>query len=429
MLFNNIAILDDDFEYRENQYVGVSQGSIAYIGNEKPEEDYGEVYNGKGKLLLPGMVNAHAHAPMTLLRGYAENLPLDRWLNDLVFPFEALITDESAYPATLLAIAEMLRFGTVSFTDMYYFSDARAQAVIESGIKCNMSHGFICFDDVDYKTTATYTINEELIKRYHNVAEERLKIDLCLHAEYTTTPTIVRTLAESAKEHDLNIHIHLSETKSEHEECKQRHSGMTPTQYFDSLGVFDQPTTAAHCVWLDRCDYPILAKKGVTVASCPASNAKLGSGVANEPAFFDAGVRIALGTDGVASNNNHNMFKDMYLLTLIRKAVDCTPIGMTPRKALRAATQNGAVSQGRYDTGVIAVGNKADLMVLDIDVPWMYPVTDMLRNVVYSAQGSDVCLTMVDGKVLYRDGNYPTIDVEKAAFETQRYRDAIVAAL
>lgn len=429
MLFSRIGILDEDFGYRADRYVGVENGRIVYIGLEEPERDFGEVYDGRGKLLMPGMFNAHAHAPMTLLRGYAENKALDAWLNEQVFPFEAKINDERAYPATLLAIAEMLRFGTVSFSDMYYHSDARARAVGESGIKCNMCEGLLDFNDEDYRTTDAYQLNERLIREYHNAFKGRLKVDLCLHAEYTTTPTFVRTVAESAKEHDLNMHVHLSETRSEHEECKQRHGGMTPAAYFADLGVFDQPTTAAHCVWIEADDFSILADKGVTVATNPVSNLKLGSGIADEPAITAAGIRLALGTDGVASNNNHNMFKDMYLLSLVHKGVNHDPVGMDPRYVLKVATRNGALSQSRPDTGLLAEGMCADLIVLDMDVPWMSPVTQTERNIVYSAQGSDVVLTMVDGKVLYRDGEYLTIDVERAMYDTQRARDAIVSEL
>jgi len=429
MLFSDISLLDENFDYREHCYVGVRDDEIAYVGQVRPDEDFGEVYPGRGRVLMPGMYNAHAHAPMTLLRGYAENKALDAWLNEQVFPFEAKITDEFAYPATLLAIAEMLRFGTVSFSDMYYLSDARARAVGESGIKCNMSEGLTCFQDVPYQDTDAYALNERLIRDYHGAFDGRLKIDLCLHAEYTTTPTFSRTVAESAKEHDLNMHIHLSETMKEHEECKQRHGGKTPAAYFDELGVFDQPTTAAHCVWIEGDDFRILSERGVTVATNPVSNLKLGSGIADEPALRRAGIRVALGTDGVASNNNHNMFKDMYLLSLVHKGVSHDPVGMSPVDALRVATLNGALAQSRDRCGCIAEGNKADLVVLDVDVPWMYPVTDMRCNLVYSAQGSDVVLTMVDGKVLYRDGVFPTIDVERACSETQRARDRIVAEL
>lgn len=429
MLFSDITLLDEDFICREHRYVGVRDGIIVYIGMAAPSEDYGEVYEGTGRLLIPGLVNAHSHAPMTLLRGYAENLALDEWLNTRIFPFEAKMTDEDVYPATLLAIAEMLRFGTTSFSDMYYHSDARARAILESGIKCNMCHTVLDFENNPYCLKDDAALNTGLIEHYHGANGGRLLIDMGLHAEYTSNPTTVETFAQATKELGLRVQVHVSETAKEVEECKQRHDGKTPPRYLADLGLFDSPTTAAHCVWLEGDDFDLLADKDVTVATCPVSNAKLGSGVADEPALRKAGVRVAIGTDSVASNNNLNMFKDATAFALMARAAWHTPIGITPAQVLRCATENGALSQGRTDTGAIALGKRADLAVLDISVPWMAPVTDMLNNLVYSAQGSDVVLTMVDGEVLYRDGEYPTIDVERAMAETSAARERILARL
>jgi len=429
MLFTNITLLDENFEIKRDQFVGTKNDRIAYIGDTEPQDNYGEKYDGAGKLLMPGLFNAHAHVPMTLLRGYAENLPLDRWLNEKVFPFEAKITDETARQATDLAIAEMLKFGTVSFTDMYYFSEARAEAILESGMKANISYGMLSFDDRPYQENDAYAVNEMLLKNYHNAGDERLKVDFCVHAEYTNTEKVIRGISESAKEHGVQLHIHLSETAKEHEECKQRRNGMTPAAFFDSCGAFDVPVTAAHCVHLEGDDFTILKNGGVTVASCPASNMKLASGFANIPRMLEQGLRVAVGTDGVASNNNHNMFKDLYLFAILSKGYYQDPTVVGPVQTLQCSTRNGALSQGRADAGVIAEGMKADMIVLNIEGPHMHPVTDLINNMVYSAEGSDVCLTMVDGKVLYRNGEYPTIDVERAIYETQKATDAITAGL
>lgn len=429
MLLSNIGILDENFECHKGFYLGIKEDKIDYIGTVKPDEDYGEVYDGTNRLVMPGMYNAHAHVPMTLLRGYAENLPLDRWLNEKVFPFEALITDETAKPATDLAIAEMLRFGTVSFTDMYYFSEVRAQSVIDSGIKANISHGMLSFDDKPYEENQAYPVNEMLVRDYHNAASERLKVDFCVHAEYTNTEKVIRGIAESAKSHQVRMHIHLSETEKEHLECKERRNGLTPAAFFAECGVFDVPTTAAHCVYVEESDMEIFLDKNVTVASCPASNMKLASGFAPVAQFLSKGVNLALGTDGVASNNNHNMFKDLYLFSLVAKGNTLDPTVISPMDALKCATIKGARSQGRTDCGVLTEGNKADLIVLDIGLPHMNPVSDMRSNLVYSAEGSDVVLTMVDGKVLYKDGEYKTIDIERALYEAQKGTDSIKAGL
>ena len=428
MLFEHIDYLDENFEVKKDAFIGVKDGKIAYIGTEKPEEDFGEIYNGKHGLMMSGFVNAHSHAPMTLLRGYGENLPLDRWLNEKIFPFEDKLTDNAIAASTTLACAEMIRFGTVSFSDMYFFSQTMAKSILDSGMKCNLSRGLTVFSDQDYEQLEAYKDNVDLLKNYQNAGNGRLKIDLCIHGEYTTTPKVVKALAKHAKSENVNVHIHLSETKKEHEECKQRH-GKTPAKYFADLGLFDQPTTAAHCVWVEDEDIELFKKYGVTVACNPVSNMKLASGFAPIPKMLEKGVNIALGTDGCASNNNLNIMQDLYLFALLYKGVTGDPTVVTPKQALMAATLNGFKSQGRMDSGKIAVGQKADIIVINTDVPNMYPATDIACNLVYSAQGNDIKLTMVDGKVLYKDGEYLTIDIERAKAQTQMHTDAILQQL
>lgn len=428
MLFRNIDLLDENFALQRGQYVGVKDGVIAYIGDTAPAEDYGASYDGRHRLLLPGFFNVHSHAPMTLLRGYAENLPLQRWLNEKVFPFEDKLSDESAYYGTLLAIAEMLASGTVSFTDMYFFLDGMTKAILESGIKCNLSRGLTVFDDSDYEQTAAYQDNLRLLDEWNGANGGRLLADLCIHGEYTSTPKVVEAVAAQAKARGARMHIHLSETQAEHEECKQRH-GMTPAAYMQARGVFDVPATAAHCVWLEGEDVDILKAHGVTVACCPASNLKLASGYADIPRMLDMGINVALGTDGAASNNNLNILQDLYLFGVVYKGFYRDSTLITPAQALYAATRAGALSQGRTDTGRLAVGCRADLCVINTDTPQFTPMTDAACNVVYAAQGADVRLTMVDGEVLYRDGAYTTIDIEKVKAEAQRHTDAILRSL
>ena len=294
--------------------------------------------------------------------------------------------------------------------------------------KCSLSRGLTVFDGSDYEDTLAYRDNLDLLKNYNGAGDGRLKIDLCIHGEYTSSPKVVEAVARHAKETGSRVHIHMSETKTEHEACKARH-GMTPAAYFEAHGLFDQPTTAAHCVWLEDGDFEILKRKGVSVAACPVSNMKLASGFAPVPRMMEMGINVGLGTDSAASNNNLNMMQDLALFALLYKGSTGDPTVITPAQALRAATQNGAIAQGRTDSGVIREGARADLVVLDIDQPWMTPTIDLLTNVIYSAQGSDVCLTMVDGKVLYRDGEYTTIDIEKVKYETQKETDAILAQL
>lgn len=448
ILFCDIDLLSASGQVTPHSYVGVCDGVIDYVGIDDPEkkafsalsspqEEVGDAqapyevrFDGHGKIVMPGLYNAHSHVPMTLLRGRGDNMALDAWLNEAIFPFEALITDKDAYYATLAGIAEMLRFGVVSCTDMYYNSEARAQAIIESGFKCNLGHSVLDFDpNISYDAIPEAVKNQDLIRQFHGAANGRLLVDFNLHAEYTSTRKVACGLAQAAKEQGVRMQVHVAETASEVEGCKERHQGMTPVEYLADCGIFDVPATAAHCVWLTDKDRAILAEKNVFVATCPASNAKLGSGIADVMAMREAGITVALGTDGVASNNAHNMMRDMYLLALMQRAQNCTPLGLRAGEVIEIATLNGALSQGREKCGDIVVGNKADLVVLNADTPWMVPADDKAAAVVYSAQGSDVVLTMVDGEVLYRDGEYLTIDIERALYEVQDSRRRIVSQL
>ncbi len=434
MLFADISILDENFDYRPHQWVGVADGKIAYVGDAAPQAsqeggmpDFGETYDGTGKLLMPASYNAHAHAPMTLLRGYAENLPLQAWLNDMVWPFEAKMTPQDNYWGTLLACAEMARYGTVGFSDMYYCTDERVEAITQAGLKANLCEGLLAFEPKPYADYPICAKNEELVAKHHGAADGRILIDYNIHAEYTSNPQVCADIAAIAKEKGLRIHLHASETKSEHEECKQRHDGLTPIRYFESLGVLDVPVTAAHCVWVDEGDIEILADRGVFVACNPASNMKLGSGFAPIPAMLERGVNVCLGTDGMASNNNLDLFQELYLMALVYKGAALVPAVVAPKQVLAAATRVGALSQGREDCGLVKQGMKADVCVLDVTGPSWAPMTDPLVNVVYAGHGSDVVLTMADGQVVYRDGQWPGIDVERAKAEVEASTRRIMA--
>lgn len=429
MLFKNIMLLDENLQARENQYVGILGEKIAYIGEEMPGEDFGEVYEGKGKLLMSGFFNAHAHTPMTLLRGYGENMALADWLNQRIFPFENQLTGEDIYYGTLLGIGEMLRYGTVSASDMYYCGEEMARAIEESGMKNNLSLGVVCFDDSDFRDLPRYHEIQQVYAAHNGGGNGRLKMDMCIHAEYTSTPKVVRQLAEYCKELGARVHIHLSETASEHDQCKERHQGQTPAAYFNAMGLFENPTLAAHCVWLDDEDFDILKEKGVTVASCPVSNLKLASGVCNVPRLLEMGIHVALGTDSAASNNNLNLMEDLKVFSIVHRGKYYDPTLITPEQALTAATKTGALAQGRSDTGSLQVGNRADLLVMDIDVPNMQPIHSLINNVVYAANGGDIVLTMVDGKVLYQNGEYRTIDMEKVVYQVEKSRRRILSQL
>ena len=429
MLFEDITILDEELEVKEHMYVGVKDSFIDYIGESRPQEDYGEVYDGRGRLLMSAFYNAHSHHPMTLLRGYGENLSLSDWLNKRIFPFEDRLYPDAVYYGTLLGMAESIRFGIVSSSDMYYFCEDIARAVMESGAKSNISRSIVFFGDGSMKNDERYIEAENLIKNFHGADDGRILVDACIHAEYTNTETSMREVAELAKKYGVNMQIHISETEAEHRECKERHGGRTPVQLCNDLGVFDTSTTAAHCVWVEEEDMDILAEKGVTVASCPVSNLKLASGICNVPALMKKGISVAIGTDSVASNNSLNFIEEMKFFALLNKAAHYDPTLITPKETLHAATYAGALAQGRHDCGRLKEGCHADLIVLDISKPYMSPVHDLTTNLIYSAAGTDVILTMCDGRVLYRDGLFLTIDIEKTIAEVNAACGSILSKL
>jgi 5-methylthioadenosine/S-adenosylhomocysteine deaminase len=365
---------------------------------------------------------------MTLLRGYGEGLPLDRWLTERVYPFEDKMTDEDAYWASLLGIAEMLASGVTSFSDLYNFCESIGEAVKISGIRANLSRGLVSFDGGALRDSFRFAETARLIDNWHGAENGRILVDASIHAEYTSHEGFVRDLAAYAKERGVGVHIHLSETKKEHDECVANR-GVTPAEYFARAGVFDSRVTAAHCVHVTASDIALLREKNVTAAHCPSSNLKLGSGVAPVPTLLEKGVNVALGTDGASSNNNLNLFEELHLAAMLHRGVAMNPSLLPPAEALRLATVNGAAAQGRRDTGLIKPGFKADFAVLNLNRPHLTPVHDPLSSVVFSAQGSDVEMTVADGKILYRDGKFLPFDVfeamEKANAAARRIADSL----
>ncbi|MDD6919911.1 MAG: amidohydrolase [Eubacteriales bacterium] len=432
ILFRNFTYIDKNncIEYSKDILVeGNTIKSIKDSNINKIEEliadDFDDVIDGKGKVLLPGFVNAHTHLPMTLLRGYSENLKLNEWLFDKVFPFEDQLNEKNVYWASKLAIAEALRFGITSISDMYFFTTSIADAVIDSKFRANLSRSISHFDDTDFMTSNRASEMIELYERYGGLKDDRLKIDASIHAEYTITKNAAVSVCEFAKKHNMRMQVHLSETKKENDDCYKRHS-MSPTKFLKECGAFDIPATAAHCVWIDDDDLMILKEKNVTVVTNPISNLKLLSGICDVKRYLDSGINVALGTDGTASNNSFNFIEEMKTLALTANFKADDPAALKPIKILDIATKNGYIAQGRENLGYISEGMKADLIVVNTDKPNMQPVHNLLNNIVYSSDGSDVYLTMVDGNILYKNGEYTTIDIDKTIFEVDKYTRKIL---
>ncbi len=427
MLFKKIAVLRSDGTYLKDQYVGVRDAHIVWLSDKPPVEDLGEVIDGTDRLLMAGLVNAHTHVAMTLMRGYGEELPLQSWLFDRIFPFEDKLFAEAVYWGSLLGMAEMIATGTTSFADMYYFCEETAKAALECGMKANIGRGISCFDSTKrFADLPAYTELKDLIATYHGANDGQLRIDVAPHAEYTTRPDILCDAAQMAGDYGVRMHIHASETQSEHLECVGRH-GMTPVALLEKTGILAHPLTLAHGVWLTDEDMHRLAAHDATVAHCAKSNLKLGSGIAQVSKLLNYGVAVAIGTDSAASNNTLDMLDEMKVAGLLAKGIACDPAAFSADKVLYCGTRSGALSQGRDDCGDIAVGYRADFVVLNTTNFGLCPSHAPLSNLLYAAGSHAVAMTVVDGKVLYGGSEFKTIDLERVRYETQRCTDKILS--
>ena len=421
-LFSRVTavLMDEPGRVLNDAYVQVSGNKIVFVGETKPEGFAGREIDGTGKVLLPGFVNAHTHVPMTLMRGYADGYDLQTWLNDYIFPAEARLDARAVRAGTVLGLAEMIASGITSFSDMYYFCDEIIEETVKAGLSANISRGITQFSpDFDPVQHAGCQEMRELVSKWHGYGDGQIQVDVSIHGEYTSYDRVWRYLAEYAAENRLGMHVHCSETKAEHQGSMER-NGKTPAQALDAYGVWNTRATAAHGVWLEPEDIALFAERGVTVAHNPTSNLKLGSGIANVPTFLKAGLNVALGTDGVSSNNSHDMLEEIKLAALLGKGATLDPKAVSPMEALRMATTNGAKAQGR-NTGQIAVGYDADLILLDLRRPHLIPCHDVASNIVYAARGSDVVMNMARGTIIYENGIFHTIDLEKTIWEVEHY--------
>lgn len=373
-------------------------GSIAYIG-PAPEElpEFERQIDLRGDLLMPGFKNAHTHTAMTFLRSCADDMPLDRWLNEQVFPHEARLTDEMVYVFSVLGIMEYLTSGVTSSFDMYFHNEAYVRANTDTGFRT-----VLCSSMNDFDSDPTNVEREFLRYNAHN---ELVSYRLGIHAEYTTSVERIKYMASLAEKYKAPCFTHLCETRRETEDCIRR-TGKTPAKYLDELGFFNYGGGAFHCVYLSEDDVRLFREKGLWAVTCPASNLKLASGIAPIQRYIDAGLKLAIGTDGAASNNALDMFREMYLVTALQKYLLGDATACDAEKVLEMACVGGARAMELDCCDDIAVGKKADLIVIDLSRPNMQPIHNIEKNLVYSGSKGNVRLTMVNGRVLYENGSF-----------------------
>ncbi len=415
-------LMDEAATVLDDAFVVVEGETIASVTPTRPAGAFTQEIDCGGNVLMPGLVNAHTHIPMTLMRGYGGGCDLHTWLNDWIFPAEAKLDDRAVRAGADLALAELIAGGVTTIADMYMHTTHIAQAVLEAGISANLSCGGVYFGapgDFSPATCPDCDHQRQLTEEFHGAGNGQILVDASIHGEYTSNVPLWQWMADYAQRKGLGMHVHVSETQSEHEGSLTRW-GLTPFRILDRYGVWDTRAIAAHCVWTTEDDWAGMAEKGVACVHNPVSNLKLGSGVAWIPAMKAAGVPIALGTDGVSSNNNQDMFEEMKFAAVLHNGVTRDPLALLPQDVLAMATREGAKALGRQ-TGRIAPGYVADLILVDFTRPHLTPCHSVMDNLVYAAHGSDVVMNMARGKIIYKDGTFLTLDLEKIQAEVKSY--------
>ena len=386
--------------------VQIQEDTITYVGEPVSEQTvkWDREIDGQGNLLMPGFKNAHTHTAMTFLRSYADDMKLDEWLHQQVFPNEAKLTGEAIDWFTKLGIMEYLTSGITAAYDMYFYVDDGARAAKDCGFR------YVFCDSINDFGGTVEGVEKDYL-RLNTDEKKEISHRIGFHAEYTTSKELMQGLSDLADRYQAPVSAHCSETRKEVEECKERY-GMSPVAALDSLGMFRHGGTLFHCVHMEETDFEILKKRGIYVVTNPASNLKLASGIAPVQRFLKEGIPVAIGTDGAASNNCLDMFREMFLVTGLQKAVCDDPEAVPADEVLKMATVNGALAMGLTDCDVLEAGKKADLILIDLAQPNMQPLQNVEKNLVYSGSKQNVKMTMVGGKVLYENGEF-YLDVPK----------------
>ena len=404
----------------ENGYLGIKDGVIEFVGKTASSAENfkaDKVINGKNRLVMPGLVNAHTHSAMTIFRNYGGDLTLEEWLFGKIIPAEGKLSPKDVYWGSMQGIVEMIKSGTTCFADMYLHIDETVKAVEETGIRANISRGPITSNVRGNGLTVDTQGCTEFFKTWNNKANGRIKVSIEIHSAYLFDMESITGAASLAKELGTGIHIHILETSKEKEICAEKY-GMNSPELCLKCGVLEVPVFAAHGVHLSDEEMDLFKSKGVSIVHNPTSNLKLGSGIARVPLMLDKGLNVCLGTDGASSNNNMNLLEEMNLAALLHKGYNQNPVLINANQAIRMATVNGARAIGFGDeVGCIQKGMKADLIILDIDKPHYHPMNDALSAVVYTGQGADVDTVIIDGNIIMENRELKTIDEEKVKYQ------------
>ncbi|MDD6491105.1 MAG: amidohydrolase [Firmicutes bacterium] len=383
--------------------IWIKDDRIVYVGDgtELPESCilWDKEIDCKGNLLMPGFKNAHTHSGMTLLRSFADDLPLNEWLNHQVFPVEAQMTAEDIYELSKLAILEYLTSGITAAFDMYLTPESIADAFDEMGMRC------VQVGAVNNFSQSPELVEEMFLKLNHRSALQ--SYILGFHAEYTCSKELLEKIAALSQKYKAPVFTHMAETEAEVKGCIERY-GMTPVKLFETLGMFEYGGGGYHCVHMTEDDIAIMRKRGLYAVTNPGSNTKLASGIAPITEFLKAGVSVAIGTDGPASNNCLDMFREMFLVTGLAKLKQKDASAVDAMEVLKMATVNGAHAMGLMDADVLAEGKLADLIMIDLNQPNMQPLNHIEKNLVYSGSKQNVIMTMIGGKILYEHGKFNT---------------------
>ena len=428
ILIKNALILNPEKTYDNPQDILIRNDLICEISDEINEKA-DKTIDATGKILLPGFVNTHTHLSMTLFRGLADDLALDEWLNDNIWPMEANLNGNYCYIGALLGAVELIKSGTTTFSDMYFYMEDVAKAVSESGLRAVLSYGMIDFGDEE-KRKNEIAENLNLFKNVNDTADGRIKVFFGPHSPYTASEELLREVRKLASENNTGIHIHVSETQKEIEDVSAE-KGLRPFEYLDSIGFLGPDVLCAHCVWLSDSEIEIIKKRNVKISHNPCSNMKLASGIAPISRLLENDICVGIGTDGASSNNNLDLIEELKIASLLQKVSVLDPKVLTSDEALAMGTINGARALGLDDEiGSVEVGKKADLILIDTDSANMIPdSTRLSSNIIYSANGFNVDTTICNGQILMENRKLTTLNEEEIYKKAREAIDELKKAI